>query len=142
MSNGNKSDISRVLREHGIQPTTQRVEIAYVLFAHTQDPETDHHLSADDVLAQVNADFNRVSKATVYNTLRLFAETELIRAVYVSPSKVFYDANTTPHHHLYDEASGSLRDIPADEVDVTQLVPHLPEGVSPEDLDVIVRVRG
>lgn len=135
-----KQDIARTLRQHRIQPTSQRVEIAHVLFQ-GGDGGADHHMSADEVLEQVNADYHRVSKATVYNTLRLFEETGLIRAVVVSSSKVFFDPNTDPHHHLYDEASGELRDIPAEEIDADQLMPQLPEGVATEDLDIVVRVR-
>lgn len=137
-----KNDIARTLREHRIQPTSQRVEIAHVLFQGAGEEGTDHHLSADEVLERVNADYHRVSKATVYNTLRLFEEIGLIRAVVVSSSKVFYDANTDPHHHIYDESSGQLRDIPAEEIDVSQLMPQLPDNVSGQDLDIVVRVRG
>ncbi len=136
-----KSDIARALREHDIQPTSQRVEIAHVLFEEARAEGGDHHLSADEVLERVNADYHRVSKATVYNTLRLFEETGLIRAVVVSSNKVFFDPNTHPHHHLYDESSGNLRDIPAEEINVEQLLPSLPEGVSSKDLDVVVRLR-
>jgi len=136
-----KNDIARTLREHRIQPTSQRVEIAHVLFQGAGEADIDHHLSADEVLERVNADYHRVSKATVYNTLRLFEEIGLIRAVVVSSSKVFYDANTAPHHHLYDEGSGELRDIPAEEIDVSQLMPQLPADVSGNDLDIVVRVR-
>ncbi|HKJ88137.1 MAG TPA: Fur family transcriptional regulator [Gammaproteobacteria bacterium] len=136
-----KDDIARALREHDIQPTSQRVEIAHVLFQSGVERGVDHHLSADEVLERVNADFHRVSKATVYNTLRLFEETGLIRAVVVSSSKVFFDANTDPHHHLYDEDTGTLRDIPAEDIDTAQLFNKLPDGVSGEDMDIVVRVR-
>jgi len=61
--------------------------------------------------------------------------------VVVSSSKVFYDPNTEPHHHLYDETTGTLRDIPAEEIDVGQLMPQLPDGVSGDELDIVVRVR-
>jgi Fur family iron response transcriptional regulator len=141
MEFANKNEIAQALRQHGIQPTSQRVEIANVLFENEGDRRIDHHLSADEVLERVNADYHRVSKATVYNTLRLFEETGLIRAVVVSSSKVFYDPNTEPHHHLYDETTGTLRDIPAEEIDVAQLMPQLPEGVAGDELDIVVRVR-
>ena len=141
MEFANKNEIAQALRQHGIQPTSQRVEIANVLFENEGDRRIDHHLSADEVLERVNADYHRVSKATVYNTLRLFEETGLIRAVVVSSSKVFYDPNTDPHHHLYDETTGTLRDIPAEEIDVAQLMPQLPEGVAGDELDIVVRVR-
>ena len=141
MNFADKNDIAQALRQHGIQPTSQRVEIAHVLFHAEMASGADHHQSADEVLERVNADYHRVSKATVYNTLRLFEETGLIRAVVVSSSKVFFDPNTDPHHHLYDEASGTLRDIPAEEIDVEKLMPQMPEGVAGEDLDIVVRVR-
>ncbi|KPV39091.1 hypothetical protein AN478_12355 [Thiohalorhabdus denitrificans] len=142
MSFQSKNEIARALREHRIQPTSQRVEIAHVLFERGMEAGADHHMSADEVLERVNADYHRVSKATVYNTLRLFEETGLIRAVVVSSSKVFFDANTEPHHHLYDESTGTLQDIPAEDIDTAQLFHKLPEGVSGNDLDIVVRVRG
>lgn len=138
-----KGQIPQLLRSYGIQPTSQRVEIAHVLFENCgqEADRPNEHLSADAVLERVNADYPRVSKATVYNTLRLFEETGLVRTVVVSASKVFYDANTEPHHHVFDEASGELRDLPAEELDVSQLMPRLPQGAGPEDLDIVVRIR-
>jgi len=122
------------LRSHGITPTQQRVEIAQVLFARHQ------HLSADQVLTQVNARDASVSKATVYNTLGLFAEKGLVREVIVDPAKVFYDSNLDPHHHLFHMDSGTLEDIPVSQVNVDRL-PDLPAGLSVEGVDVIIRVR-
>ncbi|MFN2310387.1 MAG: Fur family transcriptional regulator, partial [Gammaproteobacteria bacterium] len=90
-----RTQVIERLRSHGITPTQQRVEIAQVLFARHQ------HLSADQVLTQVNAHDASVSKATVYNTLGLFAEKGLLREVIVDPAKVFYDSNLDPHHHLF-----------------------------------------
>ncbi len=63
-----------------------------------------------------------------------------MRELIVDPSKVFYDPNTTPHHHFYDVDSGELTDIPADSVRVEGL-PALPPGVVAEGVDVIVRTR-
>ncbi len=123
-----------LLREHDILPTQQRVQIAQVLFARPQ------HLSAEDVLALVNRDRYVASKATVYNTLGLFATKGLIRQVIVDPSRVFYDPNTSEHHHFYNVDTGALTDIDAEEVRIDR-VPELPAGTVPEGVDVIVRVR-
>jgi Fur family iron response transcriptional regulator len=127
-------EILALFRAHGINPTSQRVEIAQVLFARCE------HLSAEDVFALVNGVSARVSKATVYNTLGLFAERGLIREVIADPARVFYDPNTAPHHHFYDTSTGKLMDIPAEEVRINGL-PDLPEGMRMEGVDVIVRVR-
>jgi Fur family iron response transcriptional regulator len=129
-----RSDITDRLRIHGIAPTHQRVEIASVLFSRCE------HLSADQILAAVNIRHSETSKATVYNTLRLFLEKGLIRELIVDPSKVFYDPNTQPHHHFYNTESGELTDIPASSLQLAG-VPIMPAGMEAESIDVIVRIR-
>lgn len=130
----NQQQVIDLLAGHDIQPTQQRLEIAQVLFAR------DQHLSADDVLKQVNKDSARVSKATVYNTLGLFAAKGLIREVIVDPSRVFYDPNTCEHHHFYNVDTGELMDIDADELALMNL-PTLPTGTVADGVDVIIRIR-
>jgi len=130
----NKNDVSALMLEHGITPTLQRVEIAQILFAKPQ------HLSAENVLNMVNKTSIQVSKATVYNTLGLFAKEGLIREVIVDPTKVFYDPTTVPHHHFYNVDTGSLTDIDADTV-VLERLPDLPHGTTAAGVDVIIRVR-
>ena len=103
------------LRAHGITPTQQRVDIAAILFARSQ------HLSAEEVLERVNCETALVSKATVYNTLGLFARKGLVREVIIDPNKVFYDSNIQPHHHFYNIDSGELIDIDAAEVNIQNM---------------------
>jgi Fur family iron response transcriptional regulator len=129
-----RENLGSVLRQRGINPTHQRIEIAHALFARME------HLSADQVLALVNERHAETSKATVYNTLKLFVETGLVREVIVDASKVFYDPNTAPHHHFYDVESGEITDIHADAVSISGL-PPLPPGKVAAGMDVIIRVR-
>ena len=131
---GNDAAINAWLREYGITPTNQRVEIARVLFARCV------HLSAEDIFRLVNDARQRVSKATVYNTLSLFVEKGLIRQVMADPNKTFYDSNPAPHHHFYDASTGELTDIDATNVKVSGL-PPLPEETTMEAVDVVVRLR-
>jgi Fur family iron response transcriptional regulator len=129
-----RDQVVDLLRRHEINPTHQRIEIACALFSRGE------HLSADQILATVNDRHSETSKATVYNTLNLFLEKKLIREVIVDPSKVFYDPNTDPHHHLYNVDTGELTDIDASRVEVSGL-PPLPEGMVTEGIDIIVRAR-
>lgn len=129
-----RDNMTDLLRQHGINPTHQRIEIAYALFSHQE------HLCADQVMTIVNAKHSETSKATVYNTLNLFQEKGMIREVIVDPSKVFYDPNTHPHHHFYNIATGELTDIDVDDIGLTGL-PQLPPGMVTEGVDIIVRVR-
>ncbi len=122
------------LRDHDVKPTSQRLEIARILFRRPA------HMSADEVYIQVNRGKSYVSKATVYNTLGLFVERGLVREVLVDSSKVFYDSNTSPHHHFWDMDSHTLMDIEADQVSISDL-PAVPEGTEVEGVDVVVRLR-
>lgn len=129
-----RDNMAGLLRSHDINPTHQRIEIAHALFSRQE------HLSADQVMAIVNTRHSETSKATVYNTLRLFLEKGLVREVIVDPSKVFFDPNTHPHHHLYEMDTGRLSDIAPEYMQISGL-PPVPEGTVIAGIDLIVRVR-
>lgn len=128
------AELAMLLRTHGVAPTQQRLSIAQVLLSKPQ------HLSADQVLATVNRNADEVSKATVYNTLKLFAANGLLREVIVDPTRVFYDSTTQPHYHIFNADTGELTDIAADAVTVSGL-PPLPRGTVSAGIDVVLRVR-
>jgi len=127
-------DIIQQLNSHGISPTHQRVEIAQVLFSKAQ------HVSAEQVLTLVNKGKTVSSKATIYNTLGLFARKGLLREVIIDPNKVFYDTNTTAHYHFYNEDTGTLEDIDTNSLDISKL-PEPPNGTRTEAVDVIIRLK-
>jgi len=126
--------MAQLLRRHGVTPTAQRTRIAAAMFARGM------HVSAEDVYAAVNQETTSVSRATVYNTLRLLVEKGLINQVIVDPSKVFYDPNVSPHYHLYDIETGELTDVAADQLEIRGL-PDLPPGKELDGVDVVVRLR-
>lgn len=119
--------------EHGIMLTQQRIEIAAILFAERQ------HISAEALMERVNRGAVLVSKATIYNTLGLFAAHGLIKEVKVDPSKVFYDSNPLPHHHFYDTTTGELTDFDPEDIEISKL-PSAPEGTTLDAIEVIIRV--
>jgi len=127
-------EVIDLMRQKGISPTRQRVEIAQAMFIKPQ------HVSADQVLSLVNKQRHSVSKATVYNTLGLFARKGLVREVIVDPSKVFYDTTTSPHHHFYNVDTGELLDVKIDSMLLGEL-PVLPDGTVAEAVDVVIKVR-
>lgn len=129
-----REEAVRRLEAHGIAPTRQRVQIASHLLGRPQ------HVAAEELLARVNRGRARVSKATVYNTLALFARKGLVREVIVDPSRVVYDSNTRPHHHFYNLSTGELTDIDEAHIPVGR-VPEVPDGTRIDGVEVIVRVR-
>ncbi len=129
-----RQDILDKLTACGVLPTTQRLEVAEILL------EKPQHLSADLIIELLHRKGRRVSKATVYNTLKLFSERGLVRELHLDATRKVYDSTTHPHHHFFHVDTGELRDIPADQIEILGL-PPLPAGTEKESVEVLVRVR-
>jgi Fur family iron response transcriptional regulator len=123
-----------LLQRAGLRPTRQRMGLARLLFE-----RGDRHVTAEELYEETRAAKIPVSLATVYNTLHQFTRSGLLREVAVEPGRTYFDTNTSRHHHFYFEASGSIQDIPEDEVSITQL-PDLPAGTELDRIDIVVRV--
>lgn len=128
-----RSEVVSMLQHHKISPTRQRVEIAEFLFQRAQ------HLSAEKILDGVTQAGKRVSRATVYNTMGLFASKGVVREVLIERERVFYDSNTDVHQHLYNLDTGELTDVYDAQVDLV-LAPEIAEGLTIVDTDVVFRV--
>ena len=118
----------------GIRPTAQRMRIATLLLSEPQ------HLSAEQILANLRASGARVSKATVYNTLNLFASHGLIRQLSVDGARAWFDSNVDAHYHFHDLSSGALIDVPVPDVEFSRLPPP-PPGTEVEGIDLVIRLR-
>jgi Fur family transcriptional regulator, iron response regulator len=128
-----RRDVIEQLRDHGIQPSAQRVAVAeYVLGA------VDHP-SADQVWARVQARFPLISRATVYNTLNLFVEKGLVRSLVLAEGRVVFDPKVDRHHHFIDEASGQIYDIPWNAVQVSRV--GAIDGFDVREYQVVMRGR-
>ena len=128
------SGIRSVFDSHGILPTPQRLEIAAILLGRPQ------HLSADQIIERLRVKKSAVSKATVYNTLKLFSEYGLVKEVMVDPVRKFYDSTTHPHHHFYNVDTGELSDISDARVSFEDL-PNMPAGTVRDSVEVLIKVR-
>jgi Fur family iron response transcriptional regulator len=128
-----KIDIPARLREHGIQPSAQRLAVAEYVLA------TEEHPSADQVLARAQAVLPMISRATVYNTLNLLVKRGLLRELVLSPGNVVFDCNVTQHHHFVDDATGTIHDVPWDALRVQRL--DQLAGFDVKEYQVIMRGR-
>ncbi len=124
----------RRMADCGIRPTAQRMRIATLLLSEPQ------HLSAEQILANLRASGARVSKATVYNTLNLFASHGLIRQLSVDGARAWFDSNVDAHYHFHDLSSGALIDVPVPDVEFSRLPPP-PPGTEVEGIDLVIRLR-
>ena len=128
------NDVSQLLESHGIRPTQQRIRVAEVLLA------APTHMTADQLLAALKQSPSRVSKATVYNTLKLFVDHGLARQIHLDPERCVYDSMMSPHHHFQNLDTGEMLDIRPDDVGFAKL-PPLPAGTEMEGVEVVIRVR-
>ena len=128
------TDIPTLLQQHGIQPTSQRLELAELSLSQHQ------HFSADQILERANDQGSIVSRATVYNTLNLFVEKGLLKEILIDPARVLYDSNTDVHHHTYNTDTGVLRDIECVEFSVSQL-PVLRRDEILDSIELIFKVK-
>jgi Fur family iron response transcriptional regulator len=134
MSQISSGKIMAMLRQVGLKPTRQRMELAQLMYG-----EGDRHISAESLHAEALAKRIQVSLATVYNALNQFTAAGLLREVAIEGKKAYFDTNTSNHSHYYIEHEGRLTDIPSDDVRVVGL-PKAPDGMHIKRVDVIVRL--
>lgn len=131
-------NVIETLRENGIQPSAQRVAVAeYVL-------NTTEHPSADLVWKRVRDRVPYISRATVYNSLNLFVEKGILRALNIAEQSVVFDPMLDTHHHFIDEETGTIHDVPWEAVQVCRM--EKLRGYEIHDYQVVMRgvrkVRG
>ena len=97
-------------------------------------------MTAEQIIAALRTDSGRISKATVYNTLNLFAEQGLAREIHADPERCVYDSTMTPHHHFQNVDTGEMIDIQPDDLAFARL-PELPPGTEIAGVEVVIRVR-
>jgi len=123
-----------ILEQHGVRPTLQRLRVAELLLTAPK------HLTAEQILASLRQSSGRVSKATVYNTLKLFVDQGLARQIHADPERCVYDSTMAPHHHFQNLETGEMIDIRPEDLSFAKM-PPLPPGTEIADVEVVIRLR-
>ena len=101
------------LRNSGLRPTKQRIKICEVLF----NKETTFHFTINDLVKIIETEANeKISLATVYNTIHAFEKKGYLKEIPIDSNQSYFDTNVTEHHHFYDISEKKLIDL--DQVDV------------------------
>lgn len=124
------------LARGGLRPTRQRVTLAALLVGDGEN----RHVTAESLFAASAQSAEKVSLATVYNTLRAFCEAGLMQEVTVDGTRSYFDTRMDDHPHFYWEDSHELTDAPTDQLQISGL-PEAPEGTRISRVDVVIRLR-
>ena len=124
------------LREIGLRPTKQRVKICELLFLRDKT----FHFTINDLVKKISDEMNeKISLATVYNTVHAFQKKGHLKEIAINSDKTYYDTNTSIHHHFYDEDTHELIDCDENDIDTINLKKNIP-GKQIKSLEVLIKV--
>lgn len=127
---------SEWLGRGNLRPTRQRLVLATLLVGDGND----RHVTAESLFDASRDAGEKVSLATVYNTLRAFCDAGLMQEITVDGTKSYFDTRMDDHPHFYWEDSHALTDAPADQLKISEL-PEPPAGAEISKVDVVIRLR-
>ena len=132
----NKFHIER-LRSSGLRPTKQRIAICKILF----DRKETFHFSIEELKRIIEKEAkNKISLATLYNTVHAFKNKNYLKEISLKENKNFFDTNTKKHHHFYDENLSQLVDIDEKNISINYL-PKAPRGKKIKSVEVLVKIE-
>ncbi len=124
------------LRETGLRPTKQRIKICEVLF----NREKTFHFTINDLVKKISEELNeKISLATVYNTVHALQKKGYLKEISINSNKSYFDTNTSVHHHFYDEDTHQLIDCNENEIESVKVKNNI-TGKKINSVEVLVRV--
>ena len=124
------------LRETGLRPTRQRVKICKLLY----NRETTFHFTINDLVKMISEEMNeKISLATVYNTVHAFEKKGYLKEISINSDKSYFDTNTSVHHHFYDEDTNELIDCDENDIDPVNIKKNI-TGKKINSVEVLVKV--
>ena len=130
------SNFIEKLRELGLRPTKQRVKMCEVLF----NREKTFHFTINDLVKKISEELNeKISLATVYNTVHALQKKGYLKEISINSDKSYFDTTTTVHHHFYDEDTHQLIDCNENEIENVNVKNNI-TGKKINSVEVLVRV--
>ena len=124
------------LRKSGLRPTKQRIKICEVLF----DTKKTFHFTISDLVKLIEIRANeKISLATVYNTIHAFEKKGYLKEISINSSQTYFDTNTSNHHHFFDEKQKELIDLEDVDIDPVKIKKRIP-GKKIKSVEVLVKI--
>ena len=130
------TDFIKKLRNSGLRPTKQRLKICKVLF----DTEKTFHFTINDLVKILSEKLNeKISLATVYNTVHAFKKKGYLKEISINSDKSYFDTKTSVHHHFYDEDTNELIDCDENAIDSINVKKNI-TGKKINSIEVLIKV--
>ena len=124
------------LRKSGLRPTRQRLKICEVLF----DRDATFHFTINDLTKIISEKLNeKISLATVYNTVHAFKNKGYLKEISINSDKSYFDTNTSVHHHFFDEDTNRLIDCDENDLDEIKIKKNI-TGKKISSVEVLIKV--
>ena len=124
------------LRSSGLRPTKQRLKICEVLF----NRDGTFHFTINDLAKTISEQLNeKISLATVYNTVHAFKIKGYLKEISINSDKSYFDTNVTNHHHFFDEDTNELIDCADDVIDNVKVNKNI-TGKKINSVEVLIKV--
>ena len=125
------------LRNSGLRPTKQRLQICEVLF----DTERTFHFTINDLASKIKKQLNnKISLATVYNTVHAFEKKGYLKQIPINSNQTYFDTNITDHHHFYDLKEEKLIDLENSDVGPINILKKI-DGKKIKSVEVLVKLE-
>ena len=132
----NNNSFIEKLRSVGLRPTKQRIKICKVLF----DRKKTFHFTISDLKKLLKQKIDqKISQATVYNTVNALTKKGHLKEISISNEKNYFDTNISNHHHFFNESTNELIDLDAQNVGKIKIKKSLP-GKKIKSIEVLVKV--
>ena len=131
------TDFVNKLRNSRLRPTKQRLRICEVLF----NREKTFHFTVNDLSKIISEKLKqKISLATVYNTVHAFKKKGYLKEISINSDKTYFDTNTSHHHHFFDSSTKELIDLSNDQVEKIKINTSLP-GKKISSVEILVKVE-
>jgi len=132
----NNSNFIEKLRSSSLRPTRQRIKICEVLFNRSET----FHFTINDLTKILSDKLNeKISLATVYNTVHAFKKKGYLKEISINSDKSYFDTNTTIHHHFFDEDTNKLIDCDQDNIEPINIKNNI-TGKKISSVEVLIKV--
>ncbi len=125
------------LRNSGLRPTKQRLQICEVLF----NTEKTFHFTINELCQKIKDKVhNKISLATIYNTVHAFEKKGYLKQIPVNSNQTYFDTNITDHHHFYNLKDGKLIDLENSDVGPINIKRKI-NGKKIKSIEVLVKLE-